>query len=922
MKKIIALLTLICLPVMLMAAKIGGITGVVVERQSQEPIAGVQITLLSTPQQEATTDNEGRFVFESVPYGFYQLRVSHADYQVVMIGVKVQEPMHDMEKLSLVAKNTGNRDIDELNFASNAGLDEGEGATGTVALTATQDVYDNIASYDFSAMRFRSRGLDGGTQDVFVNGIRMNDAMTGYGPWSLYGGLNEAARSKEGVSRLHTSEYGVSGVNGATNINMRASMIRKGWRFSAVNGNGSYAARLMATYGSGNLDNGWSYAMSVSTRQGGNAYVNETDYNAYSYFLSVEKQLDDKHALGFSFWAAPYERGAQMATTQEVYDLVGDNYYNSNWGYQDGEKRNARVKRSHQPIATLNYYFTPDENTTFTAAMSYRFGWSASSALDWYDAQDPRPDYYKNLPSYLNFRGETTKAATLTEAWKDGNSGIQHLNWDRMYQVNRESDQDWGNYNGVDMGPGRSKYIVSDRHTDQRDFNLNLALAHVVDDHFEVNAGLSTRYNRTEYYNEVKDLLGGKYWVNIDNFAERDFSNADFETLMNDAGNLNNLVVHEGDKYGYDYYGNDLSSKLWVDLKYNVGPWNTFLAGEAGYSSIWRDGQYCKGLFQDNSVGNSTKKRFYTYRVKAGAKYQLGLNQSLEATVAYLNDAPLFKNAMISPRTRNEYVPHLTTEKTFSADLTYTAKYPWMDLRVSAYYMLMKDKSRLISFYDDLQNSFTNFAMSGIDQQHMGVELGVEVPIVHGLSVSGAMSLGDYVYTSTPSFTQTRDNTASVIQKDEKVYWKGFKVENTPQLATSLGLNYHTDSYWFFGLDAGYYGNSYLSMNPLLRTDFAIAGLTDEQALNMRSQEKLGSAFLLNADLGKSWYIDRKYNIGFSLQVKNLLNRQNIKTGGYEQMRLSDVDDADGNFQHYAPFDSKYYYLYGTTYYFNLYFRF
>lgn len=43
---------------------------------------------------------------------------------------------------------------------------------------------------------------------------------------------------------------------------------------------------------------------------------------------------------------------------------------------------------------------------------------------------------------------------------------------------------------------------------------------------------------------------------------------------------------------------------------------------------------------------------------------------------------------------------------------------------------------------------------------------------------------------------------------------------------------------------------------------------------------------------------------GFSLEVKNLLNNQNIKTGGYEQVRL--LKNKDESYQTYQPLDSKY----------------
>ena len=89
----------------------------------------------------------------------------------------------------------------------------------------------------------------------------------------------------------------------------------------------------------------------------------------------------------------------------------------------------------------------------------------------------------------------------------------------------------------------------------------------------------------------------------------------------------------------------------------------------------------------------------------------------------------------------------------------------------------------------------------------------------------------------------------------------------------------------------------------------------------MTTQELLNEkpVFLLNLSIGKSWYIHRKYNIGFSCEGKNLLNNKGVKTGGYEQTRL--IDDTKSN-ERYYRFDPKYFYMCGTNYMLNIYFKF
>jgi outer membrane receptor protein involved in Fe transport len=147
-------------------------------------------------------------------------------------------------------------------------------------------------------------------------------------------------------------------------------------------------------------------------------------------------------------------------------------------------------------------------------------------------------------------------------------------------------------------------------------------------------------------------------------------------------------------------------------------------------------------------------------------------------------------------------------------------------------------------------------------------------------------------------------------------------VPSTPQLATSLGFNYRTNSYWFFEIAAQYFAHSYLDMNPLYRTDMAVAGpdkiTTPTEVMYMTAQEEFDPVFLLNASIGKSWYIDRKYNFGFSLNLQNITNNRYVKTGGYEQTRLIDSKSME----RYYRFDSKYFYMQGFNYMLNLYFRF
>lgn len=942
----------------------GGVKGVVVDRSSKTALDGAVLKLYSGAQEIATvrTGADGSFYIPDLKDGMYDLVIENSNYLQSKVNVTVNDGyVKNMFKLSLTPVHKVG-EVDDASFTE-FDLDDSGYQDSPTILFGQNDVFNNIAGYNFSSVRFRVRGYSSESQDVYMAGVRMNDAITGYTPYSLWSGLNEAVRSKESVNGSEISDYGFGGYNGLTNIDPMASKVRTGWRGSVLTNSALYRLRLMMTYSSGELDNGWSYAFSASARLGGNDWIKGVYYRSFGYYGSVEKKFGEEHKLGLTFMAAPGQRGAQNGSTQEVYDLMGDNMYNSNWGYYNGKVRNARVKKTHEPIAILKYDFTPEsKKLKASATVLYRFGKNGYTALDWYDAPDPRPDYYRNLPSYF-FMDNTdynrlnySKYMWAKEQWEQDIPSITHINWDRLYAVNAMNSTADGN---------RSKYVIEERRTDQQDLNFAANAKWSPVNCFTLAGGLSYKWNRTEYYKILDDLLGGDYYVNIDQFAERDYASS-VTMYQNDLDyylkNGKAQTLKQGDKYGYDYYANVRRAEAWASGKFSKFGLDVALAGRIGYTKYWREGLLRKGLFPGldangqpmtyegkvittydpitgdaiTSLGKSEVKDFLTGAAKLNVSYVIPGGHRVYANAAFIADAPNFNQAFISPRTRNSIVPNLKTNKTLTADLNYAYSNSGYDVRVTGYYTAIKDQSKVMSFYDDAQNSFTNFAMSGIDQRHIGLELGFKVPLpVPNLALQGVVSYGQFVYTSNPKMYQTYDNSAAIVEDTYGVtipYWKSHPtadgktvkhyVSGTPQLATSLGLSWNKN-YWFVDADVDYFDFAYLDMNPLYRTDMATSGpdktVTPTEIEYMAAQEKFKGAVLVNASVGKSWYIKRNYQLGFSLQVKNILNTTNLRTGGYEQTRL--VDNTVST-ERYYRFDSKYFYMSGINYMLNIYFRF
>ena len=533
--------------------------------------------------------------------------------------------------------------------------------------------------------------------------------------------------------------------------------MRKGFRASVSGGNQMYNFRAIVSYATGQLDNGWSFAFSASTRQGGNGYVDGVYYNSYGYFAAAEKQFNKQHRLSLMVLGTPQQRGAQQASTQEAYDMFGSNYYNPNVGYQNGKLRNTRVRRSHEPIVMLNYYYDINEKTRLTAATSVRFGFNGYSALTWKDGADPRPDYYRYLPSnytsqiltengFANFlapnSSELAKQGLLHEAiyaLRSGATGVAvngiftpssndqifsylqgaadaraiwngRIDFDNMINSNKN-----GAASPYAEGH-RSNYMIEERHTDQIDYNFAANISHDFSANHHLLAGVKARVNRTEYYDKIKDLLGGDFWVDVDKFAERDMGSNPI-AYQNDLDYYNEhghaRIVREGDKFSYDYYAHVRQAQAWAMYQYRAGGFEMNVGGEVGYAGLWRHGLLRKGLFINDSKGDSKHLNFLTYKAKATFSYRFSQAHHLALNLGAVQDAPTFNSAFVSPRTRNTVTPGLTPEQAYSAELVYNLNLPYIQARVAGYFTEMTNASKVISFYDDTQSSFTNFAMSG-----------------------------------------------------------------------------------------------------------------------------------------------------------------------------------------------------------------
>lgn len=787
--------------------------------------------------------------------------------------------------------------------------DEESGASTYIPglLHSSRDVYTNNTGYTFSIAWFKTRGLDSKYQTISMNGLIMRNLVTGRASYSQWGGLNHVFRYPENILNNNPATFTFGSIGGASNYTIRPSTFRQQIRATYSLSNRSYNNRLMVTGATGLMKNNWAFTASLSARFGNAiSFVDGTHYDGLSYFLSGEKKINEEHSLVLSAFGAYTDRATQGNAVQELYDLLGTNYYNPNWGLQNGEVRAARVKKTHEPVILLSHYFKPiDKKYTIISTLGSTFGKAKSSSLDWYDVPDPRPDYYRYLPSYQE---DTLVQGMIANEWLNDIS-VRQINWDDIYNVNQ--------YN-AEINQ-RAQYILKDYVNDHIQIAGASNIVAQLTQHLKLSAGIDVRGFRQRNYQQINDLLGGSYWMDVDKYAEGD-SPDNPDVLYNDLDNKD-AILGVGDKYGYDYALNVYKQNLWVMNKFSYNVIDFHVGAQVGATQYWRTGFMRNGLFPENSKGNSAVKNFIDLGLKAGITYKINGRNYLILNASGSSDAPSVTNVFLSPRTHNQYVNSLNNEKVVSGDLTYMMTYPKVKMRLTGFYTHIFDMSKLTTFYHDDYAALVNYSMTDINQQYMGIEFGIEVKIGEMFYIVGAANIGNYTYTNNPNVTITADNGYDILSADNvsashTVYFKNFHVAGTPQIAGTLGLKFN-HNYWWANLNVNYFDGIYVDMNPERRTTAARGTLDANSDLYhaIADQTKLKGQITVDASLSKSWKVKR-YLIGFNVSVSNVLNNRNLVTTAWEQYRF---DYKENNVNKYPI---KYYYAFGTTFYAGINFTF
>lgn len=918
------------------AAAPTGVKGVLYDAQTNAPIANANV-LLSDQGIMVTSDADGVFTISNAASGSDVLQVIAYGYDDLYVDVDIIRDM--VKNLGDLSMSVSGYDGSAMNSDSfifdEEQIDNDESASQSVGTIqgATDDIFFQAAGYQFSTVRYRMRGYDNNWQSGYINGVRYNDAMRGSFNFSGLGGMTSTAfRNKSSEIGLSSAPYGFGGLGGSQNFTTYASQYAPGFRGSVAYTNSNYMLRAMLQYNTGLNSHGWAFSASVIGRYAPEGVIKGTWYNSFGYSLSLQKVFNDAHSLNLTTWGAPTQRAGNNAATQEAYDLAGSNLYNPDWGYLNGKKISDRVYNTFDPSAMLNWIWKPRMGTSLNTAIAFRHNAYARSSFDWYQAADPRPNYYRNLPSYYLptatfdpndplsdesqlYLAQEEQYDYIKNLWLT-NEATRQINWDAIYQANLL------NADFFDRDPqykGRSSYILKDEHTNQSVWMLSSTLNHRISDILTLQGGVSADYTAAHYYTTVKDLLGGQYWLDVDNFSERDFA-GNQDKLQNDLDNPNRKVG-VGDIYGYDYTIHATRARAWLQNEWNMTHFNVNYAAEISNTNYFRDGHMRNGRFPEMSKGKGDSHNFLNGAFKAGATWKINGRNYIVGHFGIGTRSPLISNAYVNARIKDEAVKDLKSEKFIAGDISYTWNYARFRGSVTGYWTEIWDGMSQRFFYDyDLATMMT-YTLAGIQTEHKGVEIGMEYKIMNGLSVTATAGISEYTYRNNPVGVRSAQNGA-MDDVTRMTYLKNYHLGGTPQQAYGLAVNYSPGKQWFFEVNANYFCDGYVDLAPTRHEElpglWKFCTTEEEYATRLAEfahQDKLKNSFVMNLSIGKMFYT-KFGSLNFNLSVNNLLNNRNIQTGGFQESKLDYTNYS------LTKFPNRYYYAQGIRIFFNAGIRF
>lgn len=676
-----------------------------------------------------------------------------------------------------------------------------------MVLNVTPSVYATMQGGGAGDARINVRGFSQRNTAVMVNGVPVNDMENGWVYWSNWDGLGDAATSIQLQRGLSAINLATPSIGGTLNIITDPSAQAPGVSYKQEFGNASFLKETF-TFNTGERS-GFAFTGSIVRKTGdglfgytGDERTSSTDdglatyTDAWSYYAAARYQINTRHRLEFYLVGAPQVHG------QNLYKLnaatMSHDFARDDLGYTDaalakfpeaGRFWSPNVAPVSTSYSGLQYASTGPKSGEFERHGSYYL----NERENFFHKPQANLNYYAYFGNGLSW---TTVA--YYSGGKGGGSGtIGSLVWDYSF-TQRFADWDATiarNRTNATGSTGILRGSVNNQWTIGTISKLRKEFAGDV----TAEVGIDWRKASIDHYRDVRDLLGGAYFVDDANVFTGD-RNAVFGTKI-------------------DYYNTNKVDWIGAYVQAEKSNADGSLYGMFGWA---QNAYHFTDHFRSDGAGNERKLEsgnINGYQVKGGINRNLNDEWSVFGNAGYVSKVPILDGVINDVEGTVVDNPKNETFLSFEAGVSYRALDRGLSFDANVYHTTWRDQTKTLYVpQDEVQAS-----VLGVDERHMGLELQGAYQPSDLVRFDLAASFGDWWYLGNATgYAIAGDRQTST---EYAFYIKDLKVSDQPQTQIAYAASLYPVEGLYMQLQGRSNFNYYAQFDPFSRT---VAGDTEQ----------------------------------------------------------------------------------------------
>ena len=842
-RNLISLVATILMPIFLFGQeavieeKVSTSVSGVVASESGDPLAGANVVVEGT-EMGAASSEDGTYSIK-LDAGSYTVTASVIGYQSSTKSVDVSDDVTldfslvvsvvGMSALEVLASRADEKTPVAYTTVDKAEMEFRLGSQDVpMALNMTPSVYATQQGGGAGDARINVRGFNQRNVAVMINGVPQNDMENGWVYWSNWDGVADAAQSIQMQRGLSAVNLATPSIGGTMNIITDPAAYERGGKIKQEVGAGNFL-KTTVNYNSGLIGDKLALSGTI-VRKTGDGVIDKTWTDAWAYYFGASYQANEDNRFELYAIGAPQRHGhnlykqnigaydADFAASIDGYDTeaLGEDgkfkdvghKFNQNWSpidpsytgkqyyYMYGAKTvdrydpnflNERENFFHKPLVNLNHFMSINDKTRL------------SSVLYWSGGSGGGTGTYGRIPTLDadgTLGGEDYKFYYGRSPWtRDWNTLVAYNSGDAdtVYVDKRVLVRTHGPDNNQSVG------ILRNSINRQNTLGLISKLNYDVSDELKLQAGIDWRTAGIEHAREVRDLMGGDYYMEY----------ADDNAPDGKRVGLGDIIAYHNETT-VDWLGGFLQGS------YSSGPLSAY--GMGGVSSI-------AYTYQDHfTVADEVIEAdaIITTQFKGGAMYDVSDNISVYGNFGIVEKPPIMDNVIYYDGT---VASDPANEKFVSSEAGASWSNSKVSFKAGLYNMDWKDRNltKAVTSGQGSSGDTDVIFLSGINQKHQGVEVEASAQLIDMLQLDAVVSLGNWKFDGDADGNYQEDEfneDGQVIGQTTTPYsyaLDGLYVGDMPQ--TSYGLGATLTPIKGLKLEALYkqYDNNYSDWSPNAR---------------------------------------------------------------------------------------------------------